>query len=129
MRSSEINELVRAFIGRYIRTFEELQVVCLARTRSELTLSELRETLALTSDQARTSATSLQARGLLVRLGAETFRLDTGAELVAAITEVGELYVADPAILLRLLNDNAVARVRTAAREIFQRPGEAEPKK
>jgi len=120
----ELRAEVRAFVAKYLRTYEELQVLAVLGDGENVSLAQIENQLGVSRAQARLVTDALRARGVLEQNQNGTFHLAARSEIRNAVSRIVVLCDADPTVLIQLLSANALARVRVAAHEAFRRRGD-----
>jgi hypothetical protein len=116
---------IEAFLGSAVETFEELEVLMLLHEhrQREWTADEIAAKVGLCGIAIGQACVALRDTGLL------RGRIETGAHAFCyrprdptqdhAVAEIARLYTVDRLSIVKLLNANAIERIRTAAMRMF----------
>jgi DNA-binding transcriptional ArsR family regulator len=109
---------LRAFVAERVDGFEELAVlVALSSRGGECSTSELASATRQSASEASRVVERLRERGLLAPAAADGQVRLAGDD--PRLAELCEIYQRDPVVVLRLLNELAIERVRGGATRAF----------
>jgi DNA-binding transcriptional ArsR family regulator len=125
MDDGMIPEDVTNLLRGYIESFEQLEIMLLLhRTRAESSTTDaVASALNLSPDAAATALEKLSRVGLaelLIDGGTRRYRCRQGvADLEATLHKLAEVYEENRLDVIKLMNKNAIERVRTSAMRAF----------
>jgi hypothetical protein len=119
-----LHDSVRALLRDHIESYEQLEMLLLLRGRPNGTwnLGELAERLHAPSEELEQGLRGLEAAGCIAQRtpGGDVFRYAPRDALqAAAIDRLAAAYEERPLAIIKLMNANAIERVRTAAISTF----------
>lgn len=119
-----IDEAIRSFLQEHIRSYEDLEALLLLRARSSTwEASAVAEALNLSEEVARETLEHLRRRGLSsapehARPRRYGYQPAT-AGLAQAVDMLAQAYEERRVAVMRLMSENAIARMRTSASRAF----------
>jgi hypothetical protein len=125
MQSPELSQEAQAFLRDHVQSYEELEVLLLCARHPETgwTVDEITERLNLPSASLEEALENLHARRILDRRDEEGRRVFRYSPASAAegrtIESLAQAYEGDRLEIMRLMNANAVERVRNSAIRAF----------
>ena len=118
---------VRAFLFAHVATYDELALLLclLRRPESELQPSEVASELGIGVDVCQSALEKFCASRLAARNGNRYKYSPTDEALSQGVVAVDRLYQLSPVVVIRMMSENAVRRVRSTVIRAFppSRPG------
>lgn len=125
MATDEIPDDVRRFLSEHIESYEQLEILVLLQKQpgSALTSAAVAATSSLPESAAEVGMTELHRSGLLERrvIGnvAEFRYRPQSQDTVKTVEHLVKTYRESPIQIVKLMNANAIERVRTSAMRAF----------
>jgi hypothetical protein len=119
----DISSAVREFMLAYVRTYEQLEALLVMSQSPDRswTAQELAQTLKLSLGSADEALRELAHHGVLALEPVPSpaaYRLPA-SDVSRTIAELGQIYADNRLLIMRVMNENAVERVRTDALRAF----------
>jgi hypothetical protein len=119
----EVPEDVRAFLSRYIDSYDQLEILLLLRReRSDWTAEDLRSRVKVSLSQIEAALAALCSHGLVQAVSPEKshyIAVSRPDALDETISRLAGIYASRPIEIIRLMSTNAIERVRTSALRAF----------